>query len=49
MSVDRRQIIAALLGLAVLPERGFSQEAIPLSAADAVAEGWSKFFTPTEM
>ena len=49
MSVDRRQIIAALLGLAALPDRSFSQEAIPLSAADAVAEGWSKFFTPAEM
>jgi hypothetical protein len=50
MSVDRRQIIAALLGLGALPERGFSQEAgLPLSAAEAVAEGWAKFFTPAEM
>ena len=50
MSVDRRQIIAALLGLGTLPERGFSQEAaLPLSAADAVAEGWTRFFTPAEM
>ncbi len=49
MSVDRRQIIAALLGLAALPDRGFAQEALPLSAADAVAEGWAKFFTPSEL
>jgi len=50
MSVDRRQVIAALLGLGALPERGFPQEAaLPLSAADAVAEGWAKFLTPAEM
>jgi len=49
MSVDRRQIIAALLGLGALPARGFAQEAIPLSAAEAVAEGWAKFLTPAEM
>ncbi len=49
--MDRRQIIAALLGLGALPERGFSQEAVklPLSAADAVAEGWTKFLTPAEL
>jgi hypothetical protein len=50
MSVDRRQIIAALLGLGALPDRGFSQEtALPLSAADAVAEGWTKFLSPAEL
>lgn len=50
MSVDRRQIIAALLGLGALPERAFTQDAaLPLSAADAVAEGWTKFLTPAEM
>ncbi|MBY0502379.1 MAG: gluconate 2-dehydrogenase subunit 3 family protein [Bryobacteraceae bacterium] len=49
MTPDRRQIIAALLGLGTLPERGFTQETLPLSAADAVAEGWSRFFTPAEL
>ncbi len=50
MSVDRRQIITALLGISTLPDRGFSQDpTLPLSAADAVAEGWAKFLTPAEM
>lgn len=46
---DRRQIIAALLGVSI-PAAGAAQEIgkIPLTAADAVAAGLPRFLTKTE-
>jgi len=47
--MDRRQIICALLGVTVPALRGQEIGKIPLSAADAVAQGLPRFLSKAEL
>lgn len=47
--MDRRQIICAMLGVSVSGLRGQEIGKIPLSAADAVAQGLPRFLSKSEL